>query len=295
MSEDKLTLEAEVRRQLVETKVTCPFLGSAVQQERLPVRGATGNPLAEIEDVRVLGNKGPGSDLGDVLVVFAQGNHAFMRGASGKLDEPVPEGLFSLELPGSQGSHPGHSGILEGDPKTLGSGRLSMENFDRLEMQAKGGLLKLSDVGGYIAQNLKRDPDSKVNVAMVADLLAQDLANVLTAAGGAIKVTFFDATQRAAMADRILEEKLTKLLGEDNLVGSSGEFGLLFAFLANSPRTQELDGEPALSLDDVRSMFVDKRLPDGWESWRKSRGDWVGYTAHLARSAHKEFQRLSGG
>jgi hypothetical protein len=168
-----------------------------------------------------------------------------------------------------------------------------MENFDRLEMQAKGGLLKLSDVGSYIAQNLKRDPDSKVDVRMVADLLARDLANVLTAAGETVKVIF--STQRAAMADRILEEKLTKLLGEDNLVGSSGEFGLLFAFLANSPRTQELDGEPALSLDDVRGIFVDKRLPDGWESWRKSRGDWVGYTAHLVRNAHKEFQRLSGG
>ena len=61
MSEDKLTLGAQVRRQIVETKVTCPFLGSAVQQDRLPVRGATGNPLAEIEDVRVLGNTG--SDL----------------------------------------------------------------------------------------------------------------------------------------------------------------------------------------------------------------------------------------
>jgi hypothetical protein len=85
-----------------------------------------------------------------------------------------------------------------------------MESFDRLEMQAKRGLLKLSDVGGYIAQNLKRDPDSKVDVPMVADLLAQDLANVLTAAGEAVKVIFFDSTQRAAMADRILEGKLTK-------------------------------------------------------------------------------------
>jgi hypothetical protein len=56
---------------------------------------------------------------------------------------------------------------------------ISMENFDRLEMQAKGGLLKLSDVGSYIAQNLKRDPDSKVSVAMVADLLAQDLARII--------------------------------------------------------------------------------------------------------------------
>ena len=74
-----------------------------------------------------------------------------------------------------------------------------------------------------------------------------------------------------------------------------GEFGLLFVFLANSPRTQVLGGEPALSLSDVRGMFVDKSLPDGWEGWNKSRIDWVGHTAYLLRWAHREFQRLSAG
>jgi hypothetical protein len=74
--------------------------------------------LASIEDVRRLGNSG-GGDLGDLLVRFASGNHAFMRGEDGKLNKKVPIGLFSLELPGSQGSHPGHSGILQGDPEKL--------------------------------------------------------------------------------------------------------------------------------------------------------------------------------
>ena len=45
-------------------------------------------------------------------------DHALMRGDDGKLSKKVPNGLFSLELPGSQGSHPGHSGILQGDPET---------------------------------------------------------------------------------------------------------------------------------------------------------------------------------
>jgi hypothetical protein len=297
MSEDRLTFETQARRQIVETKITCPFLGSAVQQEILPVRSATDNPLAKIEDVRELGNTGAGSDLGDLLTVFAQGNHAFMRGASQTLDQPVPEGLFSLELPGSQGSHPGHSGILEGDPKTLGSGRLSNENFERLEMQAKEGLLTWTGVATFIAQNLQRDPDAKIkiNMPMVAGLLTQDLANVLKSAAAVFKGAFFDDAQRKAMAERTLQEKLTKLLGEDNLVGSSGEFGLLFAFLANSPRTQVLGSDAALSLSDVRGMFVDKRLPDGWEGWNKSRVDWVGHTAYLLRWAHLELQRLSAG
>jgi len=76
--------------------------------------------LASIEDVRRLGNSG-GGDLGDLLVMFASGNHAFMRGDDGKLSEKAPNGLISLELPGSQGSHPGHSGILQGNPETLDS------------------------------------------------------------------------------------------------------------------------------------------------------------------------------
>jgi len=112
-----LSLSEETKREIVERKVTCPFLGSAVAQKFLDVRGETTNPLASIEDVRKLGNTG-GGDLGDILVVFASGNHAFMRGDSGKLDKRAPPGLFSLELPGSQGSHPGHSGILQGDPRS---------------------------------------------------------------------------------------------------------------------------------------------------------------------------------
>jgi hypothetical protein len=91
--------------------------------------------------------------------------------------------------------------------------------------------------------------------------------------------------------DRAFEQQLTKLLGEDNLVGSAGEFGLLFAFLANSPATQTIDDEPAISLDEVRSMFVEKRLPDGWESWKKTRSDWLKHTAGLVKSATHAFGR----
>ena len=99
-----LTLTDQVSDQMVRKKVTCPFLGGAVHQKFLAVRGDADNPLASIEDVRRLGNSG-GGDLGDLLVMFASGNHAFMRGGDGKLSEKVPNGLFSLELPGSQGSH----------------------------------------------------------------------------------------------------------------------------------------------------------------------------------------------
>ena len=167
---------------VVERKATCPFIGSAVAEGQLPVRNDAKDPLASIEDVRRLGNTG-GGDLGDLLVLFASGNHAFMRGDSGKLDKPVPSGLFSLEFPGSQGSHPGHSGILQGNPEMLDSGRLSEADFARLTSRAKDGLIKRSDVGRFIAENLLRDPKSKVFGLKTAGLLASDLGEFLESIG----------------------------------------------------------------------------------------------------------------
>ena len=74
---------------------------------------------------------------------------------------------------------------------------------------------------------------------------------------------------------RDVEEKLTKLLGHDDLVGSAGEFGLLFAFLANEAPAPRKSMVSLRSPSRRRGVFVDKRLPDGWETWKKSRIDWV--------------------
>ena len=260
-----LTLTDEVRDQMVRTKITCPFLGSAVHQNFLTVRGDSNNPLASTEDVRRLGNSG-GGDLGDLLVTFASGNHAFMRGDDGKLDKKVPNGLFSLELPGSQGSHPGHSGILQGDPETLDSGRVSEADFARLARRTKDGFIKRSDVGRFIAENLLKDPKSKVLGLNTAELLVRDLGALVETIGRTLGTKLVGSDEDVTAAQRTSEEKLTKLLGEDNLVGSSGEFGLLFAFLINKPGVSKIDGEPAVSLEDVRGMFLDMTLPIGWET-----------------------------
>src|SRR5689334_11536464 len=147
-----LALSGSETASLVEKKATCPFIGSVVAQGKLAVRNAADDPLASIEEVRKLGNSG-GGDLGDLLVIFASGNHAFMKGESGKLDRKVPSGLFSLAFPGSQGSHPGHSGILEGDPAVPDSGRLSRADFARLTARAQNGLIKRSEIGRFIAEN----------------------------------------------------------------------------------------------------------------------------------------------
>jgi len=215
---------------IVQRKATCPFIASAVAAGRLPVRNEANNPLASIEDVRQLGNLG-GGDLGDLLVTFAAGNHCLMRDGSNQLKEKVPIGLFSLEFPGSQGSHFGHSAILQGDPQTLDSGRFSREDFERLTAKSENGLLKRSEVGKFIAENLIRDPRSIVSGVDALRLLANDLLSVVESVGPAIIARLTGTEEEAADAHSDEQQALTKLAGADNLVGSAGEFGLLFTFL----------------------------------------------------------------
>src|ERR1700752_1001151 len=210
---------------VVEKKATCPFIGAAVSQNHLKVLNDAGNPLASVEEVRGLGNTG-GGHLGEVLMLFANGNHGRMRNESGTLDEPVPDGLFSLEFPGSQGSHAGHSGILQGDPKTLESGRLDEKSFARLIELATDGLIKRSDVGRFIAGNVFRDQGSTVAGVDTASEFTRDFLELMKAITLAAVGLFDDDSDH-----RDIQQKFTKLTGRDNLIGSAGEFGLLFAFL----------------------------------------------------------------
>ena len=283
-----LVLDDQVRQNLIETKATCPFIGSAIAQGTLAVRNSTTRPLAGIEDVRSLGNTG-GGDLGDLLVFFASGNHAFMPDHSGQLTDAVPAGLFSLDFPGSQGSHPGHSGTLQGDPERTDSGQLSRPDLERLTRHATDGWIKRSDVGHFIAENLLRDPNAKVFGMKVAALLAADLGAFVETIGPAWMKKLFASGAEATTAHRNLEEKLAQLLGEDNLVGSAGEFGLLFAFLAQRPGARNVENEAAISVQDVEAMFAEKRLPEGWERWRKLRIDWVRHTTALLISAGRSY------
>lgn len=277
-----VNLSIDEKALVVEKKATCPFIGAAVAQDQLRVRNDRQNPLASIEDVRDLGNRG-GGRLGEVLMLFANGNHSRMRDDSGGLNAQVEDGLFSLEFPGSQGSHAGHSGILQGDPKVLDSGRLDKDNFARLIGRAKDGLIKRSEVGRFIAENVFMDPESKVVGADAAAELTRDFADLLKG----LLLTAVGLSNR-----RELQQKFTKLTGEDNLIGSAGEFGLLFAFFSNKPGAEEVDGEPTLAVDDLELMFVQKRLPAGWETWKKSRIDWGTNTTALMHTARVEYNRL---
>ena len=292
MDNDNIVNLSDAEKTLVvEKKATCPFIAGAVNTDLLPVRNNAKDPLAAIEDVRKLGNTG-GGDLGDLLKHFATGNHAFMRGDDGRLSKEVPDDLFSLDFPGSQGSHPGHSGILQGDPTVLESGRLSMPDFNRLIKRAQNGLIKRSDFGHFIAENLKNDPNSRTigqnTVELVIDVIDGALDTFASVGLGVMEYLFGDDERDDT--HRLIEKNITGLAAKNNLVGSAGEFGLLFAFLANSPRSKTIDGELALSVEDLTEMFVNKRLPVGWEAWEKSWKDWIKHTTGLIISTELAYR-----
>jgi len=272
-------LTGDQRRRIAEKKATCPFIASAVENGDLDVRNSAERPLAAIADIAALGDSG-GGNLGRVVLdLFALGNHSRLPDAAGTFAAPTPTGMFSLDLAGSQGAHPGHSGILLGAPDKLDAGRFSKADFDRLAKLADAdGRLTTEAVGAFIADNLARDSAAKVlpmrRWASSLFGIADELGDSLVAALGGRR------TERDTME---LVEKLTKLAGDDNLVGSAGEFGLLFAFLANRPGADE----DAIRIDDVEAMMVHHRFPDGWEAWPKQAADWVGATTRIAVSAFK--------
>jgi len=285
----EVELDPHERNLLVTKKATCPFLGSAVATGKLPVRNHPEDPLASIQDVIDLGNTG-GGNLGIVLGFFARGNHDKRRGAMGKLDTLIPPrlGLFSLDLPGSQGSHPGHSGILQGDPTQLNSGRFSQADFDRfMKVSPDNEFIRLSDVARFIAENIDRDPNSKLLPIAKWGREAADLSQAV--------LQRLDNSTRDDTMDNEIAQSFASILGGNHLLGSAGEFGLLLAFLHNSPRTRREDGNPAFSKADITAMFKDKKLPEGWETWEKSARDWLFYTFKLEGSAAHELTERRGG
>jgi hypothetical protein len=278
-------LTDDQRQTIAENKATCPFLASAIEGGTLGVRNSTERPLAAIEDVVALGDSG-GGDLGrTVLKLFARGNHSRMPGSPGRPDMLTPTGIFSLDLAGSQGAHPGHSGNLLGDPAQRDAGRFSAADFERLAKRADDkGLLSTEAIGAFIAENIERDPDANVlpirRWASTLFGIADELGDGFVAMLGGRR------TERDAIE---LVEKLTKFAGDDNLVGSAGEFGLMFAFLANRPGAEG----GVIRLDDVEEMMVHHRFPVGWESWPKNATDWVQATTRIAASAIKAHLKRS--
>jgi hypothetical protein len=203
-----------VVQDIATKKATCPFVGAAVAMESaiqklqravpglsaLKLLNTPSEPLAPIVgdgSIEALGNTGDvrvgkspkPSTLGYVIAGFALGNH----GVIPQTGEKVPTNTFSLDFPGSKGSHPGHSFILQGDPTKPGTGAFSERDLERLigprpsslacpaesgaSAQGKmdpGGhaeavtvagkrvlVVRRSEIGKFIAENVFRDPNAK--------------------------------------------------------------------------------------------------------------------------------------
>lgn len=264
-------LSAAERQQVAERMATCPFVAAAVVSTALPVLNSADRPLASIERLIDLGNSG-GGDLGTrVLKLFARGNHSRLLGpdAVGRF---TPPGTFNLQFGGSQGAHPGHSGILLGDPAEIAGGRLDLSQLERLAGYADpAGRLSIDGVGDFIADNVRRDPDARPLPVL---RVMRDLGHLVGEATEALVKGGETETTEAFGA-------LTALFSEDPLMAAAGEWGLLFTFLRQSPNSRGRD----IALADVRMMFVDKQLPEGWQQWRKNTRDWLFVTFKLAMDA----------
>ena len=47
-----------------------------------------------------------------------------------------------------------------------------------------------------------------------------------------------------------------------------------------------------MRMRDIEAMFVRKQFPEGWQTWKKTRADWVKNTTALLVSAGAEYLRL---
>jgi hypothetical protein len=270
---DTVDLKPEQRIKIVEKMATCPFVGTAVATNQLRVLNNAENPLASIKDIEELGNSGGGDLETHILKLFARGNHSIWITPMDLAGKLVPTGTFSLQFGGSQGIHFGHSGILLGDPYEVNGGRFDHNAFERLTNHAdRNGRLSIDSIGDFISDNLKRDPDTQV---LPLSKLIEDTFRLFK--------EFKDVVLRGDDHENTEEiQTLTKLLGENHLVASAGEWGLLFAFLKNSPSSDDGD----IALLDVKELFVGRRLPEGWETWKKTALSWInatlGLTKHVA-------------
>jgi hypothetical protein len=264
-------LSAADRKEIATKKATCPFVGAIATLENFPILNSRGNPLARVSDIAAFGNKA-GGDLGKiVLTFFAKGNQKRMHGITrdGKaytkeLNEEVPDGTFSLDFPQSKGAHAGHSGILiQGRTKAEYQGGFSNAAWTRLlaKAEVKNGKKVISRraIGEYIWENAKRDPEAKY------------IRN------GFIAALFNDVGDLIRNPDF---ETLAQLTGTNDIVGSAGEFGLLVVLLGN-----DIGDETYVSVADMQLMFVDKKLPAGWENRKLESTAWVKHTTKILVAA----------
>lgn len=131
----------------MEGRTTCPFMRSALKAGLLEFDGQTA-PQDRLRDLLGGGLNG----LGQVAKFFARRNHTTPETPKGRYDP--------LNLSGSRGDHPGDSGMLT--PRGFDAAR-----FEAFTAHARTGpdgrrYMTAADLGAAIAEDLVRDPSSRV-------------------------------------------------------------------------------------------------------------------------------------
>ncbi len=177
----EVALKDTEKEQLVEKITTCPLLAApwpraSSRSETAPLTRS--RPLRTCEIWRILAAAIP-----ETCSLFAAGNHAFMRGDSGELDKATPQGFFLLELPGSQGAHPGHSGIPGRSFGPLGPAQLP--DFARLAERRRAALSSGPTWDGSSPRIRSRPEGQSVGVNVVT-AFGGDLAGFVMTIGPAL-------------------------------------------------------------------------------------------------------------
>lgn len=184
-----------------------------------------------------------------------------------------------------------------GDWRKVNTGAFNNVKFQQFISAATStGTINNIDIGNFIAANLIADPQSKVVITNTNNIISELFSDSFSAFKnvGVLLGNYLAKGPTVATADdeRAVVQALAKVAGDDNLIGSAGEFGLLCAFLKNSPRTQVINGRTAFSVAEITGMFRDKKFPIGWDTWKKQAHDWVSCTVDITFAATKQYSKL---
>lgn len=289
INQPRLNLTDEQLLTMVKQKTVCPFMGAGVVSRQLPVFGSLEAPFTLATSVRDLANTGgPASDFGDMLYMIALVN------LPGPLNPPPPSwvlGYTPLALAGSIAAHAGHSGILSGPSEQPNAGRFSQAAWDRLLLRVKDGYITRTNLARWCAENNLLDPNAK---PIGLQRLLKDLSYFLNNIVGSI----FSTIERKKNGSKLLtaEELIPIRAGvlaglASNLFNSAAEMAFLATALHHSPKTRQAKGgvEFAVHIDDLTSLFIQRRLPNGFTTWLKTKVDFNTHIGPCVKEAAQHY------
>jgi hypothetical protein len=275
---------------MVRKKTVCPFIGAAVVSRQLPVFGSVENPWTRATDIRDTANTG-GGDFGDLLYNIGLVN---LPGAKAPAAPAWALGYSPLALAGSIAAHAGHSGILSGPSDVPNAGRFSQEQWDRLMLRNEGGYITRTNLAKWCAESNLMDKTAKpVGLARILN----DIEYFLKTFAGSM----FARHARIESGSKLLTAKELDPLRAgvmaalaSNLFNSAAEMAFLATVLHHSPKTRQAyrDVEFAVSVEDLKSLYIDRRLPKGYTTWPKNKSD---FSAHVGPCVKEAAQHYLGG